>query len=80
MGGQPNGSSECTDGYWVWPEGRAPYVANYAVRLPDEFVVHVLGEATGSSSLPSERRTGFFLVEGPGAATVPQVGSVTLAE
>jgi len=42
MDGQPNGSSECTDGYWVWPEGPTPYVANHAVRLPDEFVGHVL--------------------------------------
>ena len=42
--GQPNGSSELTDGDWVWPEGLAHYVATHSVRLPEEFVVHVLSE------------------------------------
>ena len=48
---QPNGSSELTDGDWVWPEGLAHYVAQHAVRLPDEFVRHAPRE-----KLPNHRR------------------------
>jgi len=34
------GSSERTDGVWLWPEGLAHYVARHEIRLPDEFIAH----------------------------------------
>jgi hypothetical protein len=42
--GIPNeqmGSSELTDGEWVWPEGLAHYVEAHAVGLPEEFVAAI---------------------------------------
>lgn len=30
-----------TDGEWIWPAGHAHYVERYAVRLPDDFLLHV---------------------------------------
>jgi hypothetical protein len=39
--GQPNGSTELTDGTYLWPEGLAHYVDDHGVRLPVEFAVHV---------------------------------------
>lgn len=36
-----NGNLELTDGVYVWPEGLAHYVAEHAVRLPQEFVEHI---------------------------------------
>lgn len=39
---QPMGSSELTDGKWVWPEGLSHYVRDHDVMLPDRFVSHVL--------------------------------------
>lgn len=42
--GRDNGALELSDGVFVWPEGLAHYVADHAVRLPDEFVSHVLQE------------------------------------
>jgi hypothetical protein len=35
-----NGDSEYSDGTFVWPSGLAHYVAEHAVRLPNEFVTH----------------------------------------
>lgn len=40
--GCDNGCLELTDGCFVWPEGLAHYVLNHDVRLPKEFVTHVL--------------------------------------
>ena len=40
--GCQNGSSELTDGVWVWPEGLAHYVRRHDVRLPDVFIRYVL--------------------------------------
>jgi hypothetical protein len=37
-----NGASEVTDNTYVWPEGLAHYVSEHSVRLPQEFVDHVL--------------------------------------
>ncbi|MBW2240777.1 MAG: hypothetical protein JRH01_02230 [Deltaproteobacteria bacterium] len=34
------GTSDLSDGVWLWPEGLAHYVARHGVRLPDEFVEH----------------------------------------
>jgi hypothetical protein len=36
--GRPMGSSDRTDGEWVWPAGLAHYVASHGVFLPEEFV------------------------------------------
>ena len=43
--GQPNGASEFTDGTYAWPEGLAHYVEAHAVRLPGEFVQHVMSRS-----------------------------------
>jgi hypothetical protein len=40
--GIENGDSEFTDGRYVWPEGLAHYLELHGVRLPDEFVKHVI--------------------------------------
>ena len=42
--GCANGALELTDGTWYWPDGLAHYVEDHAVRLPAEFVRHVLAE------------------------------------
>lgn len=36
-----NGSTELTDGIWLWPEGLRHYVVEHHVRLPAEFVNHM---------------------------------------
>ncbi|MET7297991.1 hypothetical protein [Embleya sp. NPDC005575] len=38
----PNGGAEKTDGVFVWPNGLAHYLEEHGVRLPHEFVAHVL--------------------------------------
>jgi hypothetical protein len=35
-----NGSSELTDGAWVWPVGLSHYVRQHRVSLPEEFISH----------------------------------------
>ena len=37
------GCTTLTDGKYVWPEGLAHYVSEHAVRLPEDFVRHSLG-------------------------------------
>lgn len=37
-----NGCLELTDGTYVWPEGLAHCIAEHGVRLPQEFVQHVV--------------------------------------
>jgi hypothetical protein len=37
----PNGSTEHSDGVWVWPEGLAHYVQCHDVRLPEDFLAHL---------------------------------------
>jgi hypothetical protein len=44
------GSIEVTDGTFDWPEGLIHYVDEHCVRLPDEFVAHVLA----GGSMPPE--------------------------
>jgi hypothetical protein len=36
------GSADMTDGVWVWPEGLAHYIEEHNVRLPVEFVAHIM--------------------------------------
>ena len=40
--GQNNGSSDFTDGVYVWPEGFAHYVREHGVKPPQPFVTRVL--------------------------------------
>ncbi|TCO40938.1 hypothetical protein EV646_11629 [Kribbella antiqua] len=42
--GCANRALELTDGTWYWPDGLAHYVGEHAVRLPAEFVAHVVAE------------------------------------
>lgn len=42
--GRNNGTLELSDGTFVWPDGLVHYVVDHAVRLPHEFVTHVLSE------------------------------------
>ena len=35
------GSSDLSDGAWLWPEGLAVYVERFHVRLPAEFAEHM---------------------------------------
>lgn len=39
--GKANGSTELTDGTYLWPVGLAHYVEDHGIRLPVEFVSHV---------------------------------------
>ncbi|HLG28283.1 MAG TPA: hypothetical protein VI423_10900 [Paenisporosarcina sp.] len=39
--GKPNGSTELTDGEYVWPSGYHHYVAHHDVRPPSEFIEHI---------------------------------------
>ena len=49
-----DGSGEYTDGVYVWPEGLMHYVAAHDVRLPEEFVAHVLAQNGSKRLSPSE--------------------------
>jgi hypothetical protein len=40
--GAANGSTELTDGVYLWPEGLSHYVTDHGVRLPYEVVSHIL--------------------------------------
>ena len=40
--GAANGFAEYTDGRYIWPSGLGHYVDEHNVRLPDEFVQHVV--------------------------------------
>jgi hypothetical protein len=48
-----NGSAEYTDGVYVWPEGLAHYVLAHDVRLPGEFVSHVVSSRVAPDGSPS---------------------------
>jgi hypothetical protein len=39
------GSTELTDGTYGWPSGLVHYVRDHQLRLPDEVVLHMLGQA-----------------------------------
>lgn len=45
-GARALGSAEHTDGTFVWPEGLVHYVESHNVRLPDEFIQHILACGT----------------------------------
>ena len=50
------GSAEFTDGVWAWPAGLVHYVLKHDVRLPEEFISHVLTNAVvpRSNEWPSQ--------------------------
>lgn len=43
--GKHNGNATNTDGVHEWPSGLLHYVCEHAVRLPDEFVQHILSRS-----------------------------------
>lgn len=49
--GERNGSTDLTDGVWIWPEGLAHYLKEHGVRPPQEFVDHVLSKTIGKPKL-----------------------------
>lgn len=42
--GRRNGSRCLTDGEWVWPSGLIHYISKHSIRLPEEFVAHVMSK------------------------------------
>jgi len=42
MCGRTNGCADYSDGTYIWPQGLVHYVREHQVRLPPEFVRHVL--------------------------------------
>lgn len=42
MPGVPGGSSLETDGIWIWRYDLAYFIENYRIRLPKDFIEHVL--------------------------------------
>lgn len=56
------GSSELTDGYWIWPEGLIHYVQVHKVALPEEFLADALNKVTiRSKSTEPNPDLGFWL-------------------
>ena len=53
--GRANGSSEFTDGFYLWPEGLAHYVRDHSVRLPDEVLAHITRRVDELDSLSVDR-------------------------
>lgn len=49
-----NGSADFTDGVYVWPEGLSHYVRDHKVRLPDEFIRHIIERLQSNSKLVEE--------------------------
>jgi hypothetical protein len=48
------GSSELSDGEWLWPEGLSHYVRYHNVRLPDSFLAKVqVSRSTGRVEIPA---------------------------
>ena len=52
--GKQNGTSEFSDGTYIWPEGLAHYIADHAVRLPQSLVEHALETMDRLESAPIE--------------------------
>jgi hypothetical protein len=56
---RPNGSAELSDGVYCWPEGLAHYLSEHAVRLPAEFVAHVLSLSQFLDETPTPEFDGY---------------------
>ncbi len=52
--GRKNGTSEFSDGTFIWPEGLAHYVEDHAVRLPQRIVDHATDAMERLESAPVE--------------------------
>ncbi|MEH2348717.1 MAG: hypothetical protein V7K55_12045 [Nostoc sp.] len=56
------GSSEFTDGYWIWPEGLVHYVEVHRVALPEEFLADALNKlVTRNKSIELDPDIGFWV-------------------
>jgi hypothetical protein len=55
------GSTDLTDGEWLWPEGLAHYVQEHSVCLPDEFVATMLSRCWLVPEALQLQTTGPFL-------------------
>lgn len=62
--GDNDGALELSDGVFVWPEGLRHYVVDHGVRLPQEFVSHVVT----ASVCPRSIRVGRAVASGIGGA------------
>ena len=50
------GSTDQTDGEWVWPKGLAHYIEHHSVALPEEFIQTMINNrwvCPGVNDLPS---------------------------
>jgi hypothetical protein len=52
--GVSNGSTELTDGVYLWPDGLAHYVSEHGVRLPVSVIRHILSRPHRRSELVRE--------------------------
>ena len=55
--GVQNGTSELTDGAYVWPEGLAHYIEAHYVKPSEEFIAHVLTK-TAEDQTAQQEQTG----------------------
>jgi hypothetical protein len=63
-----NGNLELTDGVYIWPEGLAHYVLEHSVRLPAEFVAHVVARNDLTDDVQVDE-SWWLSVEPPAAST-----------
>lgn len=61
--GESIGSSDLTDGTFIWPEGLSHYVTEHAVRPPQAFIQHALRtlDALESATFDDSCWTGYSL-------------------
>lgn len=52
--GVANGTSDFTDGVYLWPEGLAHYVREHDVRLPVSVIRHIVSTRANAQPPPSE--------------------------
>lgn len=48
------GSTDLTDGVWLWPAGLSHYLRNHSVGLPESFILHALSKPTFTQPPPDE--------------------------
>lgn len=51
--GELNGTSDYTDGTYIWPEGLGHYILKHDVRLPPAIVDHIVARLAHEPELPS---------------------------
>lgn len=52
------GSTDLSDGTYVWPEDFVHYVEVHGIKPPDEFIQHVLTKVYKTTPLPTSRTNG----------------------